>query len=94
MNIGATVTTTISTKGLPSSPAGAWRKEESTRDPPSIITDLSPSVFKIPGRAFGGILPAHRRKFSFDHHPSVLEVTLPFASSGTGMTLAPAASIF
>lgn len=57
MNIGATVTTTLSTTGLPLGRGGLLRNEDKTLEPPSIMTDLSPRVFKIAGSADGAMRP-------------------------------------
>lgn len=57
MNMGATVTTTESTKGVPSFLGGARRYAERIIDPPSIMTDLRPKRARISGRSLGLILP-------------------------------------
>jgi hypothetical protein len=60
MNIGATVMITPSTTGDPSLQGGLRRKEERTRDPPSIITDRRPSLRSMSGIVSGAIRPARQ----------------------------------
>ena len=57
INIGATVTTTLSIIADPSSLRGAWRKDEMTRDPPSIMAERIPREVKILTRPWGGMCP-------------------------------------
>ena len=57
MNIGATVTTTVSTTGDPPDLEGLRKKDDSTRDPPSIMTDLRPIPLSIAGKESGAIRP-------------------------------------
>jgi hypothetical protein len=63
MNIGATVTMTLSTRGVPSPLAGLRRKDDNTLDPPSTMTDFRPRTFKISGIEFGAIRPVHLMSF-------------------------------
>lgn len=84
------MTTTVSTSLLPSSLFSVWRKLESTREPPSIMTDLRPREVKMEGREDGGIRPIAVRmvmKFTI-----AVAMNVPLESSGTGTTLAPACS--
>lgn len=57
INIGATVTMTVSTTGVPFARGGLRRNDDKTFDPPSIMTDFRPSVVKMPGSAVGAIRP-------------------------------------
>lgn len=57
MNVGATVTTTESTSGVPSVLGGACKNDERIIDPPSIMTDLSPRRVRMLGKSFALILP-------------------------------------
>ncbi len=88
MNSGATVITTLSTKAPPSSRGGARKNDDSTRDPPSIITLFDPRLIKIAGSELGGMRPA-----PYQHDLSIsISDNVPSESSGTGITLAPASS--
>jgi hypothetical protein len=57
MNIGATVMITLSTTGDPSLRGGLRKKDDRTRDPPSIITDRRPSLRSMSGIVSGAIRP-------------------------------------
>lgn len=59
MNIGATVMMILSTNGVPSLLVGLRRKDDSTFDPPSTITDCRPDLSSIPGIEVGAIRPKH-----------------------------------
>lgn len=57
INIGATVTTTVSTTGDPPERDGLRRNDDSTLEPPSIMTDFRPNPFNIDGNESGAIRP-------------------------------------